>query len=280
MAKNGAPIFRFGWRLPLVFYYFLSGSSSGLFLHIFWDNIVIKNPSADRTTFYINFIPALMTSIGLASLACKKEKSLKGAFPIDDQKRSWFVIEFLLGVVFIGLSNWYAFSGGKLAALCAGFIAILYILCQGLNLFPVQSIETFRLNLFPILFFTSGISTGYGIWIILRLNPRGLPGNLWIHWGAFVILINLMAWGYVIWIKSSFFSSKILKRLRRNVTLIAILDGGIPILAIIGIYFSGLTLEMSKTFVTRLGNCCGISLCLGGWIKYYLVLKNFAVNRI
>jgi hypothetical protein len=280
MAKNDAPIFRCGWRLPFVFYYFLSGSSSGLFLHLFWDHIVIKNPSADRTTFYINFIPAIMTSIGLASLACKKDKSLKGAFPIDDQNRLWFAIDVLLGVTFIGLANWYAFSGGKFAALCAGFTAILYILCQGRNLFPVQSSETFRLNRFPILSFTSGISTGYGIWIILRLNPKGLPGNLWIHWGAFVILINLVTWGYVIWINNPFFSKNIASTLRRNITLIAVLDGGVPILMVLGIYFSGLAVEMSKTFVTRLGNCCGISLCLGGWIKFYLVLKNFAVNRI
>jgi formate-dependent nitrite reductase membrane component NrfD len=280
MVKNGAPIFRCGWRLPLVFYYFLSGSSSGLFLHIFWDHIVIKNPSADRTTFYINFLPAIMTLIGLASLACKKESALEAAFPTDNQKRLGFVIEVLLGLVFMGLVNWYLFSNAKFVAVGAGLTAILYILYQGLNLFPVRSIEAFRLNIFPILFFTSGISTGYGVWIILRLNPRGLPGNLWIQWGAFVVLMNLAAWGYVIWVNKPLFSSKVLKTVRRNATLIAVLDGGIPVLAVIGIYFSGLTVEMSKTFVTRLGNCCGISLCLGGWVKFYLVLKDFAVNRI
>jgi hypothetical protein len=115
------------------------------------------------------------------------------------------------------------------------------------------------------------ITTGYGFWLLLRSFPKGIPGDLWIPWGATLVLFNLSAWGYFIWVSNSIMSIEVFRSLRTKATLMAVLDGGIPILALMGIFFSGLTADISKTWVTRLGSCCGISLCLGGWIKINLL---------
>lgn len=279
MIKNGIPIFTFCWKLMSIFYYFLSGLSSGLFLHIFWNNIILKNPSQDRTTFYINLMPTIMAVSGLFFLAFAKGLSLKGDFPIRRQLQKGVVKEVVLGMIFIIVTGLYAISGNLFAAYCATISALLFIFGRGFAFYRIQFFTAYKSYFVPLLFFTTGMTTGYGFWLFLRFSFMGIPGGLWIFWGVMLILMNLVVWGCVIWPKNSVMPSTLLRPLRTKATLIAVLDGGIPVLALMGIFFSGLMADVSKTWVTRLSGCCGISLCLGGWIKLYLFLKILLNNH-
>jgi hypothetical protein len=262
----------------LIFYYFLGGLSSGLFLHIIWNNIVLKNPSQDRTIFYINLMPTIMAISGLFFFAFAKGLSLKGA-PIRRQLQKGVVKEAVLGMIFIILTGLYAISGNLFAAYCATISALLFIFGRGFAFYRIQFFTAYKPYSVPLLFFTTGMTTGYGFWLFLRFFFMGIPGSLWIPWGVMLILMNLVVWGCFIWLKIFVMSSKLLRPLRTKATLTAILDGGIPILALMGIFFSGLMADVSKTWVTRLSGCCGISLCLGGWIKLYLFLKILLNNH-
>jgi hypothetical protein len=279
MAKEGINIWDSCWKLSLILYYFLGGLSSGLFLHIVWNNIIFKNPLQGRTTFYTNLVPAIIAIIGLAFFLFAKGFSLKGAFTVGRQFRKKEDKKAFLGMIFIIGAGLYAISDNLLVAYFTAMSALLFMLCQGVGCYRILFFTTYKSKMVPLLFVTTGMTAGYGFWLFLRFSIKGIPGSLWLPWGVMLILISLMVWGSFIWRNNAVMPITLLRQLRTRATLIAILDGVIPILALMGIYFSGFMAEISKTWVTRLSGCCGISLCLGGWIKLYLFLKTLLNNH-
>ena len=271
--ESGALTLQRFWIWSKVLNFFLGGSASSLYLYLFWSNIILKYPSVGREDTLIKLIPAILATLGLfGPIFTIGKPSAKVNFtnPIINSN---FTKETFFALLFIALSIGNSIVGGVILAYSAFGAAILLIFCQGIIFSRFQNESLWNSIIVLILFFTTGGLTGYGLWIFLRVRFLNTTGGLWITWGVILISINLLVLGYYLWIKDDRISSRILKPLRAKATMLVLLDGGIPLLALLGIYFSGLAEEMSKTWVTRLGTCGGISLCLCGWIKFYLFLK-------
>lgn len=272
--ESGALTLQRFWIWSIVLNYFLGGSASTLYLHLFWSNIVLKYPSVGREDTLIKLIPAILATLGLLGpifTIGKPSAKVNFTNPIINSN---FTKETFFALLFIALSIGNSIKGGVILAYSAFGAAILFMCCRGVIFSRFQNESLWNSIIVLIIFLTSAGLTGYGLWIILRVRFLNTTGGLWITWGVILISLNLLVLGYYLWIKDYRISSRILKPLWAKATLLITLDGCIPLLTLLGIYFSGLAVEMSKTWVTRLGTCCGISLCLGGWIKFYLFLKN------
>lgn len=279
MMKIVAPISQRHWKWPAVLNFFLGGSASGLFLHLFWNNLILNNPSVDRTTIYINLLPALIALAGFSMLSLEAGRPFRGIFLLHHLTRSWMSREALFGLFFISLSISYALTDLAILAYGAVCAAFLLMFSQGYILARARAVSAWNCDFIPIALFTSGICSGYGLWIILHVFPAGLTGNPWVTWGIFAILMNLAAWGIYLRILRTRLDNQSVIQLRAKTALWVALDGVIPLIALIGIYFSGMAAETAKAWFIRLGLCCGISLCLGAWLKLHHLLHKGGLMR-
>ncbi|MGD9210206.1 MAG: polysulfide reductase NrfD, partial [Desulfobacteraceae bacterium] len=243
MIKIVAPTAQRHWKWPAVINFFLGGSASGLFLHLFCKNVFFNNPSVDRTTTLINLTPAIMTMVGLFALTLEAGRPSKGYYLFCHLKRSWMSREALFAFFFIFLSICYTLTDIVLLAYSAGLAALLFMISQGFILGRARAVTVWNSNFMPLLFFTSGICSGYGFWLLLNVFPYGLKGNPWVSWGMVAILINLMVWGIYIGLFKGEDQNQVLKTLRARTKIFVFLDGIIPLLTLMGIYFSGMAVE-------------------------------------
>ena len=274
MINIVAPIMQRHWKWPAVTNFFLGGSASGLFLHLFWKNVIFKNPSLGRTTLFINMIPAIMTLVGFFVLTLEAGRPSRSVYLVLHLKKSWMSREALFGFFFICLTICYALTDFATLAYGAFLAAILFMFSQSFILARARAVTSWNSNFVPLLFLTSGILSGYGLWMILHICPQGLIGNPWVTWGIIMVLINMATWYGYLWLLQNRKQHQCQKELSVRLLLMVLLDGVIPLLTLMGIYFSGMAAETAKFWFTCLGFFCGIALCLGGWLKlHYLVSK-------
>lgn len=279
MIEIVAPIRQHHWKWPAVLNFFLGGSSAGLFLHLFWSHIILGNPSVDQITGILFVVPALMAAIGLACLALEAGRPLRGIHLGRHLAQSWMSREALLGVMFITLTIFYALTLRPQLAVAAAVAALLFMLSQGFILSRCRAVAVWNSYAMPMLFFTSGIASGYGMWLFLRVSPRLNPGNLWISWGTVVVVVNFIAW-----LIFSRFHQHRGKRYpvplggKKNIIQV-ILDGWIPLSAFLGIYYSGFAAGNAKFWLAALGYACGLSLGLGGWFRLNDLLTKSGMMR-
>ncbi len=274
MIEIVAPIVQRHWKWPAVVNFFFGGSACGLFLHLFWNSVILKNPSVDQTTAYIHLLPVLIALTGFLALIVEAGRPLRSHYLMHHLKRSWMSREALFGSLFIGLTIGYALTNLATWAYAAAAAALLFMLSQGYIVAHARAIGGWNSDAVVMLFFTSGICSGYGLWMILHIIPQGLTGNPWVTWGFIAILINVIAWGGYLWLPQNRGGGLEPKPKKAMSICLGVLDGIVPLLALVGIYFSGMAAETAKVWFVRLGLCCGLSLCLGGWLKlHHLVTK-------
>lgn len=273
MAENVVPILQGCWKWPALLGSFLSGSASGLFLHLFWNDIVLKNYSIDRTIVLVNSVPVLMAVAGILFFAFEVGLLFHRLGWTRQQLKLWWVKRVLLPGLFLLSSACYAIANTRFSAYGAACAAILLIVFQRVDLSVNHTAAEGASIRTPFLVSSSWIFCGYGFWMLLRIWPRGIPGSLWIVWGAILVLLNLLVWGGYLWLQCPGVSRNNPAMARTELPLMLMLDGGFPLLCLMGIHLSGLAAGAAKAWVIRFGLCCGISICLGGLVKLYVIMN-------
>ncbi len=192
-------------------------------------------------------------------------RPLRGALVLFNMQHSWISREIFALVAFMlpsFIDHFLPFWPLRVLSLVGAF---LLILCQGLIVYNSRGITAWNLPIIPILFISSGFSSGCGLLLILIDLGSFLHWEILISMALVLVALNLIIWVFYLYWKHDTAFHISARKLRHPVTLLANLGIGqlLPFLLLLFTFWSEEGMELKETIVA----VSGVVLVLGGLIQ-------------
>jgi hypothetical protein len=182
------------WGWPAAANFILGGMGAGFYLTALLALALAGEPSALERPALFKVLGPLLVVIGLAVLAFEAGRPLRGRYLLGGLGRSWMSREVLAAAVFVLCALLDLFFPSLLLRLGAAAAAAIFLLSQGLIPYRARAVAAWNRPLLPILFITSGLTTGSGV-LILSAVPGGSPfGRLSAGIAVIFLMTDLGAW--------------------------------------------------------------------------------------
>lgn len=176
------------WRLPAVINFTFGSMGAGYYLLTLIE-AGIETGMPVVMGMEHGFIATVLILAGFFALLFEAGNPLKSYLSIINVRQSWMSRELLFALLFIVCVGMNALFSHPLLRLMAGVMAFMFIVSQGFIIYKSRAILAWNVWPIPPLFVFSGLSSGYGLWLLLRLREGVNSTVQWV--GALVLLCCL-----------------------------------------------------------------------------------------
>ncbi len=265
------------WGWPAVINFTLGGAGAGLYLFSLCLPAEATTTSAGSTILFVRILAAFLVGCGLLSLAGEAGRPFKARFLLGNLRRSWMARETLAAIVFLPaavLSGWLQYP---LLVAIAAAAAMAFILSQGFILYRASAIPAWNTPLTPVLFVTSGLTSGGGVLLALTANiGLDAPDPVWLGAAIVCSVADVVVWWAYLERKDPFFqASTEALRTPRAIFWTVIGCRLIPML----LTLSALAVAEHRSLANSLLVIAGSALFAGSWIQKTGIIRTCGYLR-
>lgn len=221
---QAAPQHVWGW--PGVVNFILGGAGTGIYLVNFIGGLLENGPSAALKQVPLGLLGPVLTILGFAALTTEAGQPMKGIHLFRHLRRSWLSRETLFWIMFVTAAILDWFIPNVFTRTIAVVSALALMVSQGFILYQMRAITTWNLPVMPLLFMSSGFTSGSGIALLVSGLTRSPLAFFTTMIGITALCANLLIWFlYLHWSPSTDFLQATAK-LRRPFALVTIVGLG------------------------------------------------------
>jgi DMSO reductase anchor subunit len=221
------------WRWPVIINLFLGGMATSFYLLSILVVMLQKGRLDVSQPATFKLLAPLLACLGFFVLAIEAGRPLRGHHLLRHLRHSWISRETLFGAIFVAAAVLDRFFPHP-ALLCMACTAAMGLLfSQGFIIYRVRAITAWNVQLIPLIFFTSGLSTGSGLLLVVLCERTLVPMCAMI--AMVCVVLNVGVWLlYLHWRYDSAFR-KSTENLRRPLNLLLTVGIGhlLPILLLL-----------------------------------------------
>ena len=182
------------WAWPVVANFTLGGMAAGFYLlNVLVETFQGNMPDRYQTVVF-KLLPPLLVGLGFICLTIEAGRPMRGIFLLNNLRSSWMSREMVIGAVFIlsaVLDTLFPHAIIEISALCS---AAGLIISHGFIFYRAVAVRTWNEPLIPVHFFTSALSMGFGLLLLLGVCSNDTLGMYAIVTGMICVLINQVIW--------------------------------------------------------------------------------------
>jgi len=268
------------WGRPAAANFALGGMASGLYLLSFIMEILAEDSLRVIHPIALKLLAPVLVCLGFLALTVEAGRPMRSRYLLRALSCSWMSRETLAGGVFVLFAIVDFFVSHIVLQAIAALAAIGLILSQGLIVYRARAVISWNVSLIPLVFFTSALSTGFGLMLMLAAPGKGVSGLDWMAVGLMCVGINLVVWvGYLLHYHDAEFREAT-KELRRPIAWIVIVGIGhvLPVIILLlmmiaGNFGDGFKLQQCISILT------GLFIIVGGLSQKLGLLQRTNIMR-
>ncbi len=227
------------WKWPAVVNFALGGTAAGFYLIYILIASINSNVLIVSQFDKLKLLAPILMGLGFLALTLEAGRPLRGYYLLRNLNSSWMSRETLAGIVFILATIIEWFYHNHILQGIAVVAAIGLMISQGFIVYRARAVTAWNVPLIPILFVTSGLTTGVGLIMLLACFGKFDLGIGSILIGIICLLTNLVLWSLYLRLShdSKFREATVL--LRRPISLVITIGIGhlIPIMLLLPLAF-------------------------------------------
>lgn len=257
------PVKQKDWGWPVIANFSIGSTGAGLYLvNLF---LIFLNADSAILSHWISFgfLPPLLIIFGFLCLSIETGRPLRSFYLFGRPLQSWISLEMIAGCIFIAAAICDYFLRHPILKLFAIMSALAFLISQGFIVYRTRAIVAWNMPIIPIVFVSSGLVSGYGLFVMLiDADTIGIDQTT-LLFGLIFLLLNMMIW--LIYLRQSFLNDFSIetKKLRQPffLTLTIALGQIIPLLLLLFLMLPKHTIEPVPLSLTI--TLCGILLLIG-----------------
>jgi DMSO reductase anchor subunit len=181
------------WGWPAVTNFTLCGAACGFYLFYALMIYLGKIPPGLARPGALKLLSPALVVIGFATLIMEAGRPSRGYYLLQGLRSSWMSWEVLIGAIFIVTAFADVLFRSPILQGVAVVAATVLVASQGFIVYRSRAVTSWNLFIVPLLFLTSGLSTGVGL-ALLTLFHVGDLGFFVLMAGLACIVLDLAVW--------------------------------------------------------------------------------------
>jgi phenylacetyl-CoA:acceptor oxidoreductase subunit 2 len=253
------------WGWPAAVNFIIGGTGGGVYLFSFIQTFMRFGSASFSKSLPFGLIPPLLLSIGFLCLGIEAGRPLRGCYLFRNPRQSWISRETLACCIFIPAALCDYFFPYPVLKLFAITAALGFLGSQGFIVYRSRAITAWNLPIIPLVFLSSGLVSGYGLFLILTATVATRPDQTMLFFGLILLLFNLSIWLIYLWQSSSTDLSSVTITLRQPFSLTLTVGFGqiIPLVLLLFLLVQKRTID--PVFLSQIIVLCGILLLIGNF---------------
>ena len=188
------PLKQKDWGWPAIANFSLGSTGAGLYLVNFFLIFLKTDSDFFNQRISFGFIPLLLIIFGFLCLSIETGRPLRSFYLFGRPSQSWISLETMAGCMFIAAAICDYFFPHPILKLITIMSALAFLISQGLIVFRARAIIAWNMPIIPIVFVSSGLASGYGLFVMLVAADTIGPDKTTLLLGLILLLFNMVIW--------------------------------------------------------------------------------------
>ena len=188
------PLKQKDWGWPVIANLSIGSTGAGLYLVNFFLIFLKTDSDFFNQRISFGFIPLLLIIFGFFCLSIETGRPLRSFYLFSRPAQSWISIETMAGCIFIAAALCDYFFPHPILKLFAIMSAMAFLISQGYIVYRARAIIAWNVPIIPIVFVSSGLVSGYGLFVMLNAADKIGSDQTTLLFGLILLLFNAMIW--------------------------------------------------------------------------------------
>jgi DMSO reductase anchor subunit len=257
------PIKQRDWRWPATANFIIGGTGVGLYLFNFINAFMMFDSVFLSKSLPFGLIPPILIGIGFLFLGIEAGRPLRGCYLFLHPGQSWITREVIACCIFIPAALCDYFFPHPVLKLLATISALGFLISQGFIIYRARAITAWNVPIIPVVFGSSGLTSGYGLFLILMAPDVTRSDQAMLFLGLIFLLFNLSVWLVYLWHSRSTELSFVTTTLRQTFSLTLTIGFGQIIPLVLLLFLIAQKNTMAPLLLSLIISMCGILLLIG-----------------